>query len=178
MELAIAKNSSNCIFHYFLYIALIGLVIEVLILAQQNKRLKTLSQNLNQAFISSALLPGDRVPSFIAIDLNGGLVRIDYAEAAKKTVLLVFSTECAVCEKNMVFWNDLFERADSSRYRIMGIAKNDLLELKLFSQNMNLKFPIRMSDELSFWWSYKLFRLPQTILIDERGEAEYVWQGY
>ncbi|MDZ7341071.1 MAG: redoxin domain-containing protein [candidate division KSB1 bacterium] len=118
------------------------------------------------------------MPSFIAIDLNGGLVRIDYAEAAKKTVLLVFSTECAVCEKNMVFWNDLFERADSSRYRIMGIAKNDLLELKLFSQNMNLKFPIRMSDELSFWWSYKLFRLPQTILIDERGEAEYVWQGY
>lgn len=77
----------------------------------------------------------------------------------------------------MVFWNDLFGRADSCRYRIIGIAKNDLVELKLFAESMNVKFSILMSDELSFWGSYKLFRLPQTILINERGEVERVWQG-
>jgi len=172
-----AKNSSNRIFHYLLYIALIGLAIEVMILVQQNRQLRTQSQNLNQALMSLALLPGDRASSFMAIDLNGRLRAIDYPDEAKKTVLLVFSTECAVCEKNMVFWNDFFERADSSRYRITGIAKNDLLELTLFAESKNLKFPILMSDDLSFWWSYKLFRLPQTILVNERGEVEHVWQG-
>ena len=77
----------------------------------------------------------------------------------------------------MVFWNDLFRCADSSRYRIIGTAKNDLVEFKLFAESMNLKFPILMSDELSFWWYYKLFRLPQTILINEQGAVEYVWPG-
>ncbi|HEX9970673.1 MAG TPA: TlpA disulfide reductase family protein [bacterium] len=121
--------------------------------------------------------PGDHVQSFMAIDLNGRLVTIGYPDEAKKTVLLVFSTECAVCEKNIAFWNDLFKRADSYRYRIIGIAKNDPVELKLFAESMNLKFPILMSDELSFWWYYKLFRLPQTILINEQGAVEYVWPG-
>ncbi len=171
------KKSSNRIFQYFLYIALIGLAIEVLILVQQNKQLKSTSQNLNQALTSLALQPGDRVPSFIAIDFNGQLVTIGYPDEAKKTILLVFATECAVCEKNIAFWNDLFEGVDSCRYRIIGISKNDLLELKLFAESMNIKFPILMSDELSFWWSYKLFRLPQTILINERGQVEHVWQG-
>lgn len=168
------KNSANRIFHYFLYIALIGLAIEVLILVRQNKQLKALTLNLNQSLISLALQPGDRVPSLMAIDFNGRLVTIGYPDHAKKTVLLVFSTECAVCEKNVAFWNDLFRRADSCHYRIIGIAKNDLLELKLFAESMNLKL---MSDELSFWWSYKLFRLPQTILVNERGEVEHVWPG-
>lgn len=170
------NSPSSRIFYYFLYIALAGLAIEVLFLVLQNKQLKRRSQKLNQALTSLALQPGDHVQSFVAVDLNGKLTTIDYQDNARKIVLLVFSTECAVCEKNIVFWNDLFAQADSHHYRIMGIAKNDLVELKLFAESMNIKFPVLVSNELSFWWSYKLYRLPQTIVIDEQGVVERIWQ--
>ena len=172
-----SKRFQLDLFQLFLYAALIGLAVEVIFLVRQNRQSRILVQELNQALASLSLQKGDHVLPFRVIDLRGIPTTISYGRESQKTLLFIFSTECAVCEKNIPFWNYLCENADEKKYRIMGITRNNPFEVQLYVEDQKIKFPVFVSDDLSFWWSYKLFRLPQTILINEQGIVEHVWQG-
>jgi peroxiredoxin len=172
-----AKRFLFDLFHLFLYAALIGLAVEVIVLVRQNRQSRILIHDLNQALASLSLQKGDPVPGFGGMNLTGIPTTISYGSEDQKTLLFVFSTECAVCEKNIPFWNYLYENVDAKKYRLIGITRNDPFEAQLFVEDQKIKFPVVVTDELSFWWSYKLFRLPQTILINEQGVVEHVGQG-
>ena len=149
---------------------------EILILSNQNRQLKFRVNFLNQSLLSLSLQPGDYVSTFAGKDLRGNTVIIDYKNDNKKTVLLAFSTECHICEKNIPFWNHLFDIANPDSYRVIGVSKNDIEDIKQFVEEFNIKFPVLYVDDISFWWRYKLFRLPQTIVITKM-QIGNIWQG-
>ncbi|MBC8184615.1 redoxin domain-containing protein [candidate division KSB1 bacterium] len=164
-------------FHLILYITLIGLSLEVIIIARQNKQHRTVIHNLNKSLASFSLQKGDMAQPFIANDLNGMPLIINFQKESPKTFLFIFSVECGLCEKNISFWNFIFEHNDQKKARILGVLKSNPDEVKLFAEDYKIKFPIFINQEPNFWWHYKLFRIPQTILISEQGTVERVWEG-
>ena len=85
----------------FCYVV-IGLSVEVLILVQQNKHLKTLYQNLELALTLLALLPDREAKCVTALNFSNRLVLIGYPDV-KKTGLGLFSIEYTLCKKSIYF---------------------------------------------------------------------------
>jgi len=164
-------------FHLLLYIVLIGLSLEVIIIARQNKQHRTVIDNLNKSLASFLLQKGDMAQPFIVNDLKDIPLIINFQNESQKTFLIIFSFECGACEKNISFWNFIFEHNDQKKVRILSVVKSSPDEIKRFAEDYKIKFPIFINHELDFWWRYKLFRIPQTILIAEMGKVACVWEG-
>jgi peroxiredoxin len=171
MNLELRKNWLNLL----LIAIVVAMGIEIIYLAQQNRKLRAIAANPRQYF--QPLEHGDIVPPLTAEDLDGNAVSLDYSPAAPHTLLLWFSTTCSSCEENLHFWNDLYRSFHSSKIRIVGVSADNPAESRTVVADFGLEFPVICISDGSLVEAYKANTLPQTVMISPQGVIQGVWPG-
>jgi peroxiredoxin len=157
-----------------LIVIIIVMGVEILLLVQENKKLRnTLSLSKGPFKI---LNPEEKVPPLIGIDQKGEELRIDYP-SSKKTVLFWFSPACPSCEENLAFWKEIYQRHNSEKLRFAGVTQAEKSKVEEFIKRFQLEFPVLIISNLSLVDQYKVEVIPQTMLIDSNGIVQKVWPG-
>jgi len=150
--------------------------IEDVVLVLQNRNLKEKINQLTNRKIE-LLTPGDRVEDVRAVSLNGDEVRLSYSDSAKKYLLLVFSTTCPHCEKNIPIWSEI-TRDNQDKCNYVGISTSSLEDTRKFVSMKSISFPtVSVANDTSLGRKYKIVGLPLTILLTRLGVVEKVWMG-
>jgi peroxiredoxin/uncharacterized membrane protein YphA (DoxX/SURF4 family) len=159
------------------FLVIFFLAVEVALLSKQNGELKSRLAMLIGDGKNGSLKPGDMASPFKATNLEGEQLEITYDRAAAKTLLLIFSTSCGACERNLRKWAEIASKSMEDHQRIWGIFLNSLTKTKEYVFKNDIKYPVFVSSDTAFIKSYRIFAVPQTILIDAQGRVEQVWSG-
>jgi uncharacterized membrane protein YphA (DoxX/SURF4 family)/peroxiredoxin len=164
------KNVQGLIGFLFLFF----LAIEVILLSKQNSDLKSRLKMLVGDGNNVSLKPEELAPPFKALGLEGQEVVITYNGEYAKTLLLIFSTSCEACERNLPNWSEIASKLQGGSCRVLGISIDPLDKTKNYALAKSMNFPVVVATDRAFKQSYKIFFTPQTILVDSRGEVEKV----
>lgn len=162
-------------FQIFLYIALIGLSVEVFLLIRQNRELKSQLEYFTKG--PETLKAGEKIEAMNVLDLEGNQKMIALENTGKKTLLFVFTTTCPSCAKNLPYWRDIISVVDGAKTEILGISTHDIGQTKAYQREHDLSWPVTSTTDSTFIKKYKVNAVPQTILIDEHGKVQQVWLG-
>jgi hypothetical protein len=154
------------VYQVFVHIALGLLVVEVMVLSDQNRVLKSSGGGEDQIGKGAILILDSLRP------LTSGSV----LELKSRNLIFAFTTKCGYCEKNRIIWAemaDLWKENVGMVGIVMDIARNtpgvwgDTLNYPIF-------FP---TNPISFGKRNRISRVPQTILVKGSGEVIQVWPG-
>ena len=144
------------------------------LLIKQNRDLKaTLARLAKQPEL---LKSGQQVPSFIANTLSGQRRGINYADCAK-TVLFVFTPQCAACEQALPYWREIKAGCARNQYQVFGVSLDDSPHTSAFLASKGLSLEAFVGIDAETKEAYKLTLTPQTIVIDNNGNVEKIWPG-
>ena len=159
-------------FSIFLMVACAALAVLVLLLAQQNRRLKSqLSTMLTPQMPPEALKEGDVLPPLALLDDGGNRIVLDFEGLGERTLLLFFSPDCPACRETMPVWSALL-RERSPRVRVSGIRLGAGME-----DSPNLPFAVYTPEDGGNSLAGKIPFVPATALLDDGGAVERVWYG-
>lgn len=134
---------------------------------------KSYSALENAIEYDKGVLPGEKVPSLTAFDLNNEEINISYKD--KPTVLYVFTPDCGWCLKNLENLKTLVTQTKNA-YSFIGISlKNNNLDQ--YIKNNEINFPIYHSPPKDVYRDYKMGRTPQTFVISPDGYVIATWAG-
>jgi peroxiredoxin/uncharacterized membrane protein YphA (DoxX/SURF4 family) len=167
------KNVQGLIGFLFVFF----LAIEVILLSKQNNELKSRLAMLIGGGNNVSLKPNDLAPPFKALGLEGQEVAITYHGESAKTLLLIFSTSCGACERNLPNWSEIVSKMQGGSCRVMGISLDPLNNTKNYVLKSGIHYPVFVPVDIEFSRNYKLHLTPQTVLIDNQGRVEQVWIG-
>jgi len=153
------------------------LAVEVILLSTQNRELKNRLAMLLGNGIYGSLKAGETVPPFTANDINGNSVEITYDNMNSKTLLLVFSTTCSACERNLPNWSEIASRLKGSSRRVIGISLDAPDSTRQYVLENELQFTVLVPAEKKFLQDYKISYTPQTIVINPQGRVKQIWNG-
>jgi peroxiredoxin len=159
------------------FIVVIFLTTEVILFSGQNRELKKRLAMLVGEGKNASLMPGEVVQPFKATGLDGKDKAITYNGESAKTLLLIFSTACGACERNLLNWSEIASKLQGGSCRVVGISVDPLDKTKNYVLAKSMNYPILVATDRTFKQSYKIFFTPQTILVDSHGEVEKVWAG-
>ena len=145
----------------------------VVVLAWQNWSMKRqLSSASHRPDLpAEALRPGDRLEPFEVLDASGAPVRIEFGEASPNTLLLVFSSTCPACERNMPTWNELLTQPLPKDWRVVAIQTDDgthATPLPFTVYGVDRAHPAPL-DRVPF--------VPATVVVAPTGEVLSSWFG-
>ena len=139
----------------------------VVVLAWQNWNMKRQLASASHApeLPPDALKAGDHLEAFDVVDPAGTPVRIEFGDAAPKTLLLVFSSTCPACKSNMPTWNDLLTQPLPAGWRVVAIQTDDgahatPLPFTVYGRNREHPAPL---DRVPF--------IPATVVVAPTGEV-------
>ncbi|WP_062046716.1 thiol-disulfide oxidoreductase ResA [Bacillus sp. JCM 19034] len=120
---------------------------------------------------------GDESINFALTDLNGE--RVELSDFEGKGVFLNFwGTFCPPCEKEMPIMEELYDEYKEKGVEIIAVNVNEpKLTVERFASRYNLTFPIVIDKGRSVTNAYGVHPLPTTILINEHGFVEQVFEG-
>ena len=159
-------------FSIFLMVACAALAVLVVLLAQQNRRLKTqLSTLLTPQMPPEALKEGDILEPLALLDDGGNRVGINFDGLADRTLLLFFSPDCPACREAIPGWSALRNEYRSTA-RVTGIRLGAGIE-----DAPNLPFAVYTPEDGGQSLAGKIPFVPATVVLDETGTIERVWYG-
>lgn len=158
---------------FFLTAALMLVPINV-ILMQQNRELRAL---IGERKRSLELKPGTIVPPLDGLDISGNRLRIEYGEDSRKTILLVFSPGCGICDENMPRWEALVRRLDMNSFRVIAVSLIAQGTREYINRYDLRTIPVIAEPDPEGRIAYNLVLTPQTILISSDAKVEKVWTG-
>jgi hypothetical protein len=144
------------------------------LLVQQNKKLKVLAGRPDRAL---EIKPGAALPPLEGFDRNGVRHRVDYGQDRRKTVLLVLSPLCRVCDENMPNWVAIINGLDHRLFRLVAVSLQSEGLKEYAGQRGIAKVTVLTKFDPKYRVDYNLALTPQTILIDADGKVEKVWTG-
>lgn len=156
-----------------LFVGVVLLFVNVL-LVQQNNKLKIMAGRPDRAL---EIRPGTALPPLEGLDSNGARHSVNYDQASRKTVLLVFSPQCYACEENMPNWKAIINGLDRRSFRLAAVSLQSDGVKEYASQHGINQVPILTKIDPKYRVAYNLALTPQTILIDADGKVEKVWTG-
>jgi hypothetical protein len=89
----------------------------------------------------------------------------------RRTLLILFSTECDICELNMTAWQTLIAWSDSSDIDYFFLTTADK------SNAVKQKFPEWNPNKILLVESNQIKVFPQTLLVDGDGHVDYLRVG-
>ncbi len=116
---------------------------------------------------AAALAPGDHVPAFDAVGIDGRQQRIDFDKGAD-TILLFFLSGCPACHKMLPLWNQAFERRPKT-VRVVGVLLDR--EPPGFFMAMPIAFPVVRGPGGEFNKAWKLNRVPMMLRVAPGGRV-------
>lgn len=121
---------------------------------------------------------GSRLPALKGVDPHGGTVEVNYGEDHRKTLLLVFSRTCRVCEMNWSAWSSALSAVNPSQLRVVYVdlsSKPDSTHLARHRAPADSL--VTGPDPATALIAYNIRLTPQTILITQEGRVLGVWPG-
>ncbi|MBI3579180.1 MAG: TlpA family protein disulfide reductase [Ignavibacteriales bacterium] len=103
-------------------------------------------------------------------------MEIIYADSTQNYLLFIFSTTCPFCEKNIENWKKIARENKNDRSIILGISIHNLEDTKKYYISHQLNFKVALADT-SFARKYKIYGVPETILISGKGAVKEVYPG-
>lgn len=143
-------------------------------LIRQNANLKS---GFEGNSLSDYFTPGDRLPPLQGSTISGGQMEFNYGESGKKTLILVYSPTCVWCRKNLNNWVEIVRNIDREKFQVVAVSTVSEGNDKFYELGVFHDVPMIMltgQQELS---DFKLHSTPQTIVVDEVGNAEEIWIG-
>lgn len=145
------------------------------LLIRQNLQLRADLEKQKPKILQS----GDRLRGFIATGIQGQGVSISYPGQGPRRVFLYFSPDCPYCHDQFPLWRELIERADRSKFEIIGVVsqaedKARVLDYERSFGCESLNVVFAPNDVLR---DYKLAVTPTTIVAGNDGKVEKAWAG-
>jgi hypothetical protein len=129
-----AAPQSRDRFTLFLGVACVVLAVLTLLLAWQNRGLKTRLAAAMNAPPPGGLQIGDTVGPFGVLNAAGQETRVAF-DGQADTLLFVFSSTCAACQETIPKWNRLLAKGVPKTINILGIQTD-------FKQTAGAAFPV------------------------------------
>lgn len=118
---------------------------------------------------------GSRAPDFQAIDLETADT-VSLSDLEGEVVLLnIWATWCGPCEQEMPSIQRLYDRMASEGLRVLAVSVDqaDSDRVRRWVEERDLSFPILHDRSGRIERTYQTTGLPETFLIDHRGEIVY-----
>lgn len=122
------------------------------------------------------LEPGDRVPSFEAENLRGGVMRVEYP-ADGRTFVVFLSPTCSICKKTLPQWERLAREVEGRAQVYSVMVGGEYESDQIFLTSHQPSFPLLRMRDPETRRRYKPARVPQTILVGPEGWVEEVIIG-
>lgn len=164
------------LFTGFLILACIALCILVILLSQENRRLK--SRALTPAAAPGrppALKPGDHLAPLTLIDRTGRVADYAFSAASQRTLILAVGGGCPHCATTVPIWNEILRQVASPAVRIIGIQVE--AESPGALEPLPADFEIHAVRNPRHTWLYALPMVPSTIIAGPGGVIEHAWFG-
>lgn len=162
------------------WMLVIALLISNLLLLNQNKKMRAVIE----AAVPRVLQPGERVPEFVAPDLNNQRVDIKYNSKSSRRIFLFFKPSCPYCHEQFPYWRAILEQSEKAGLEVWGLAgdEQDRAKLQDYLAAMgcvkdgvpSLRVAL-VSKEMRD--SYKLHSTPTTLIVSGDGRIEKAWLG-
>lgn len=125
--------------------------------------------------ISYALEVGDVCKDFALRNGNGQIVTFsELREDAQVTILELISIYCDACRKKVPKLNELAEKYDPGRVKIIAVAlANEQPEINTETANWGAKYPILADPDKTTLHLYGIHNVPQFFIIDSTGIIRY-----
>lgn len=161
-------------FTTFLMIACLALAVLVVLLARQNRELKTeIAEIISGMPAAHGVEAGDPLGAMTLRDETGSDVPLEFAGGEQATVLLVFSTHCPACQETIPLWSETFAAASESTARVLAVQLDEPTD----DAGVVLPVPVyHLNRELSPAMEGIPY-IPATIVLDGRGIVERIWFG-
>jgi hypothetical protein len=143
-------------------------------LVEQNKKLKVLASRPDRAL---EVKPGTALPPLEGLDISGATNSVRYGQDLRKTVLLILSPRCQVCDGNMPNWKAIINGLDRRSFRLAAVSLQSEGFRAYLSRHGVDNIPTLTKLDPKQMVAYNLALTPQTILIDSDGKVEKVWTG-
>jgi peroxiredoxin len=157
----------------FLGLAILLSVTNVLLILQNRDQRETLQAFRNQL----ELQPGNFMPPVSGKDAHGNPLVVGYGQDKKKTVMLVFSPKCRICDENWPNWQRTLRAADKEGARVVAVNLASTLARDYLDQHgLAGRDVIAQADPNSIL-AYNLRYTPQTIVIGPDAKVQWVWTG-
>jgi peroxiredoxin len=158
------------------YVVILFLLVKMIVLILQNRELKSTINRLTIPNTSESLKEGEKVEPFGVQTLDSSISQIRYDDTTKKYLFFVFSTTCPYCEKNIESWNSIVKSHHSDEWRILGISTHSF-EPTMKYYEMNKIYYIGVCADTNFTRKYKVYGVPQTLMISGDGTVKKVYNG-
>ncbi len=133
-----------------------------------------LSRRLQAALDHEFVPAGATLPSLSGIDITGKPMEISPAESAP-FVILVFNTDCHVCDENWPAWDKLLNDPSIKHSFSFVSFRNDVPKSYLDQHHMSPRTTV-IGLDAKVARSYNLVATPQTVLV-ESGRVVHTWPG-
>lgn len=125
-------------------------------------------------------IPQDRIESYEATSLeNGKPVTIENA-TGNVIILNSWATWCIPCREEMPGLEQLYNEYKNKGLEIIGVSVDSFgmdERIKLFTQRMNITYPIWHDPNDGFTRTFKAIGVPESYLIDKNGTIYHQWKG-
>jgi cytochrome c-type biogenesis protein len=125
-------------------------------------------------------IPADKVKSYQALSLENGKP-ITVANATGDLIILnSWATWCVPCREEMPGLQQLYEEYKDSGLEVIGTSVDNFGmddRIKLFTERMNITYPIWHDPKDSFTRTFKAIGVPESYLIDKNGTIYHTWKG-
>lgn len=133
--------------------------------------------------VSADVQAGNPFPTVNVKTLDGKIVSTnDYTKAGKITVISFFATWCTPCKKELDVINELYgEWTEKYNMQLVAITIDDARGLTKVPALVNSKgweFAVLADYKQELMQSLSFQTIPQTFLLDEKGEIVYAHNGY
>lgn len=121
---------------------------------------------------------GNLAPDFVLPDIMGKQIRL-LAFRGKRVILNFWSTWCKPCIEEMPDMQTFYEKNSTTGIEILAVSINRERDdtVKDFVQKLNLTFPVLLDYDKIVSRGYKVFALPTSFLINEKGIIAKKWYG-
>lgn len=170
---------SSRLFTAFLVIACAGLCLLTLLLARENRRLKSTpppaTPETGFAPRPSALRPGEFLPPLTLIDRAGRAFDQPFAAPGRRTLFLGTGGGCPHCETTIPIWNQILGEVGSPAVQVVGIQVDAEAPDRL--DTTAARFDLHAVKNPRRTWLYGIPMIPATIIAGPDGAIEHAWFG-
>jgi peroxiredoxin len=156
-------------------VIIVGLSTLVVLLGMQNNELKEELNRLKSGPVT--LKVGDTVHVLNGATLAGTRESIPLSDGTHTHLLFMFSTSCHFCIKSVAEWNRLADTCAHRNIQVWGVTTKDTASTWAFVRGNSVRFPVLIESDSEYVGVFKVFGVPQTILVSEAGIVIGHWAG-
>lgn len=134
-------------------------------------------QSPNAEAPQPALAAGDALPEVSLVSLAGERLELRAPTGSHSVLLYVFSPSCSVCSETLPAWKELYEEASAQSVEVIGISALGPMQTTNYIRQFDIPWSVFCFADRASMETFRLRRVPFTLLVDGGGEIALAMQG-